>query len=86
MGVTIRDPEADLTGGMPLPLTRSADRRLRQGLQRATRTALCSNHAGLQYESRLRHKLERWKCGLFPRIKAMRARTVKLSLLSFLLC
>jgi hypothetical protein len=78
MGVTIRDLEADLTGGMPLPLTRSADRRLRQGLQRATRTALCSNHAGLQYESRLRHKLERWKCGLFPRIKAMRARLVSL--------
>jgi hypothetical protein len=61
---------------MERPLTRAADRHLRRGLQSAAREALVKKKGVWQHEARIRHKLERWQCGHFPRIRAQRALAV----------
>ena len=80
LGISIQELESDLTRGMPMPLTRARDRRLRRDLQGAARSAVGKKRGSAFYEVRLRHKLERWQCGIFPRVRALRAKAASLRL------
>lgn len=74
-GVTIATVEDSLGASAPQPHTRQQARRIRGGTQRASRATLVLRCPAAAAE-RMRHKLERWRLPLFPRIQAARAMTV----------
>jgi hypothetical protein len=75
LGISIQSIEEELGAETPRPHTKAQTKRLRLGVQRAARTALMQAQR-VNPEARLRHKLDRWRLPLFPRIRAMRAARV----------